>query len=431
MVRFCDSDTSSYCNDYLGFKPQINRLFVEDAKTPVYLFQLLFKKKLKSVQQVFAVLPYRQRNKNLSRRRDIFVVRRYVLCGDFMNFAIYEEKFRKEALKLGKSSEYVNSCLDYARILARKGIPVIYDQEHFSKLVGIKLEVLLSISNCPRPFYRYFTIPKNNGKVRKIAEPLPALKEVQHFILKNVLEKVPCSTYAKAYRAKISLKSNAKFHRNQAVLVKMDLQDYFPNLHASRVYQLFHNEFGYSESVSMLLTGLCTLNEGLPQGAPTSPYLSNLLTVDLDEAIANFCKDNGKLRYTRYADDISISGTMDPKRVICGVSRIISDYKLKVNKEKTVVVRQHDRQIVTGIVVNQKLQAPKSYRKNIRLEMHYCMKYGVDNHIQRRSKELPKPISRTSYLQSLLGRVNYCLQINRKDLEMQTYKEYLLQEFHK
>lgn len=356
---------------------------------------------------------------------------RYVLDGDVMNFAIYEEKFRKEAQARGKSSEYINLCLEYARTLAEQRLPIIYDQEHFSKLVGIKLEVLLSMSNCPRPFYRYFTIPKNNGKVRKIAEPMPVLKEVQHFILRDILEKVPCSTYAKAYKTKLSLKSNAKFHRNQAVLVKMDLQDYFPSLHASRVYQLFHNTFGYSESVSMLLTGLCTLNEGLPQGAPTSPYLSNLLTMDLDEAIANFCKDNGKLRYTRYADDISISGTMDPKTVIYGVSSIISNHKLQANKEKTVVVRQNDRQIVTGIVVNQKLQAPKNYRKNIRLEVHYCMKYGVDNHIQRRSKELQKDINRANYLQSLLGRVNYCLQINGKDLEMQSYKEYLLQQFHK
>lgn len=347
-----------------------------------------------------------------------------------MNFASYEKAFIAEATKHKKSDEYIKKCLTYAKNLADKRLPIIYDEQHFSLLVGMGLDFLLSISNGQRNFYRYFTIPKGNGKMRKIAEPLPMLKEVQYYILHNILLKVPCSVYAKAYKAGASLKGNAKFHRNQPVLVKLDIKDYFPSLHETRVYQLFHNSLGYSESLSMLLMKLCTLNKGLPQGAPTSPYLSNLLTADMDDAIYRFCAENGNLRYTRYADDISISGDMRPSYVISEVSKIVAANQLMINKEKIVVVRQHDRQIVTGVVVNKKLQAPKDYRKSIRLEIHYCQKYGIDSHLQRRF-EMSEKVDSIKYCQSMLGKINYCLQLNGKDMEMHGYREFMLEQLRK
>ncbi len=347
-----------------------------------------------------------------------------------MNFVSYEKAFVEEATKHEKNDEYIKKCLDYARNLADKRLPIIYDEQHFSLLVGVRLDFLLSISNSQRNFYRYFTIPKSNGKMRKIAEPLPMLKEVQYYILHNILLKVPCSVYAKAYKPGATLKGNAKFHRNQPVLVKLDIKDYFSSLHEARVYQLFHNTLGYSESLSMLLMKLCTLNKGLPQGAPTSPYLSNLLTADMDDAIYRFCLENGNLRYTRYADDISISGDMRPSHVISKVSQIVASNQLKINKEKIVVVRQYDRQIVTGIVINKKLQAPKDYRKSIRLEMYYCQKYGIDEHLRRRF-EISKKVDRVKYCQSMLGKINYCLQLNGKDMEMQGYREFMLEQFRK
>lgn len=347
-----------------------------------------------------------------------------------MNYTSYEKAFIVEAKKQNKSDEYIQKCLTYAKNLTDKHLPVIYDEQHFCLLVGMRLDFLLSISNGQRYFYRYFTIPKSNGKLRRIAEPLPMLKEVQYYILHNILLKVPCSIYAKAYKAGASLKGNAKFHRKQPVLVKLDIKDYFPSLHEARVYQLFHNSFGYSRSLSMLLTKLCTLNKGLPQGAPTSPYLSNLLTTDMDDAIYQFCASNGKLRYTRYADDISISGKMNPSYVISEVSKIVATNNLRINKDKITVVRQHDRQTVTGVVVNEKLQAPKDYRKLIRLEMHYCQKYGIDSHLQRRNETVEK-IDVIKYCQSMLGKINYCLQLNGKDVEMQKYRDYMCEQLQR
>ncbi|MBR4858143.1 MAG: RNA-directed DNA polymerase [Clostridia bacterium] len=343
-----------------------------------------------------------------------------------MNFLTYEQKFKEQAELSGKSEYYIDECLNYARNLNKNGLPIIYDDVHLSKLLGIRLDFLISISNSQKDYYRFFSISKSNGKSRKIAEPLPLLKEIQHFILDNILLKVPCSVYSKAYKPGAKLKSNAKFHRNQPVLIKMDLKDYFPSLDEHRVYKFFHH-LGYKDSVSVLLAKLCTLNKALPQGAPTSPYLSNLLTRELDEDIYLFCKENGNLRYTRYADDISISGNMIPTNIIKGVVKIIAKHGLKINKEKTAVIPNSNRQVVTGVVVNQKLQASKPYRHSIRLEMHYCMRYGIEDHIKK-SKKISNNTNKRKYCQQMLGKVNHCLQLNPNDSEMKSYRDFLLQK---
>ena len=88
-------------------------------------------------------------------------------------------------------------------------------------------------------------------------------------------------------------------------------------------------------------------------------------------------------QYSRYADDIYVSRELDPSYIIRNLIKIVDNHKLKINKEKTLVIPKSKRQIVTGVVVNNKLQAPKPYRRAIRLEMHYCMKYGLDDHIKK------------------------------------------------
>lgn len=345
-----------------------------------------------------------------------------------MNFLVYEQKFKEQAQICNKSEEYINGCLTYARKLNEKGLPIIYDDEHLSMIIGVRLDFLIAISNSQKDYYRFFTISKNNGKTRKIAEPLPLLKEIQYFILNNILIKIPCSIYSKAYKPGSKLKSNAKFHRNQPILVKMDIKDYFPSLNENRVYEFFYG-LGYKESVSILLTKLCTLDKSLPQGAPTSPYLSNLLTRELDENIYGFCKENGNLCYTRYADDISISGDLCPTSVIKNVIKIVSNHQLKINKEKTAVIPKSNRQVVTGVVVNKKLQAPKNYRRSIRLEMHYCMKYGLDEHIQK-SNTISSQTDKHKYCQQMLGKINHCLQLNPYDKEMQNYHSFMIQKIN-
>ena len=338
-----------------------------------------------------------------------------------MEYSAYKKKFIEAARSAKKSEQYIERCLNYAQPLLERGLPVIYNAEHFSSLVGVKTEYLYIMANGQNQFYRRFRIPKNNGQSRLISEPLPLLKDVQSFILINILYKIPSHPCAKAYIKKKSLKDNAKFHRNQEKLLKIDLKDYFPSLSKKRVYAFFMS-LGYSKSLSGLLAGLCTLSNSLPQGAPTSPYLSNLLTTQLDQQLFEFCQENGSLRYTRYADDISISGSFDAHIIIPKVYRVIRENDLVPNVIKTHVIGQHMQQNVTGVVVNKKVQVSKQYRKKIRLEMHYIEKFGLDEHIYRVMPET----SADEYVSQLLGRISYCLQINPKDNEMRRYKKMLL-----
>ena len=338
-----------------------------------------------------------------------------------MDYSSYKKKFTEAAIASKKSPRYIERCLSYAEPLFEQGLPVIYNVDHFSKLVGVKPEYLYLMANGQKHFYRNFRVPKGNGKMRKISAPLPLLKGVQSFILSEILCKLSCHPCAKAYIKKHSLKDNAKFHRNQPKLLKVDIRDYFPSLRVERVYTFFV-ELGYSKTLSGLFASLCTLSGGLPQGAPTSPYLSNLLTTELDRQLFEYCRDNGSLRYTRYADDISISGNFEACDVISKVYKMIEQNGLLPNKKKTHVISSNMQQNVTGIVVNKKLQVPKNYRKRIRSDIYYIRKYGIDEHIARISADSDKE----RYLQQLLGRISYCLQINPKDNEMCKYKAYVL-----
>ena len=124
-------------------------------------------------------------------------------------------------------------------------------------------------------FYRHFSIPKKNGSFRSIDEPLPDLKYVQTWILRNILEQCSVSEYAKAFVKGRTLKHNARFHRAQNVVVTMDIKDFFPSISIDEIVNIFEN-MGYFHDVSCFLAYLCCYNGTLPQGAPTSPYLSNM-----------------------------------------------------------------------------------------------------------------------------------------------------------
>ena len=132
------------------------------------------------------------------------------------------------------------------------GLPIISSPKHFSQLIGMQHRYVCSMAIKPIKFYRTFTIKKASGKDRDISEPLPDLKQIQHWILDNILEKCPVSAYAKAFVKKRTLKENARYHRAQKVVVSMDIKDFFPSISVFRVFDIF-NEMGYSKSVSRFL----------------------------------------------------------------------------------------------------------------------------------------------------------------------------------
>lgn len=132
-----------------------------------------------------------------------------------MDFKQYKTDFTIEASKKGLSKNNIQRCLDYAEVLISNNVPVIYNPSHLSALLGYKKEYLKKAALHTSYFYRDFEITKKNGKKRPISEPLPSLKEIQIRILKDILEKVPVSPFAKAYKPKTRLTENLRFHKNQ------------------------------------------------------------------------------------------------------------------------------------------------------------------------------------------------------------------------
>ncbi|ANS75288.1 hypothetical protein AWM70_12290 [Paenibacillus yonginensis] len=338
-----------------------------------------------------------------------------------MNWNEYKNKFYYFAKFHNKDDNYINDCINYAEKLFSKNLPVIYDVTHFSYLVGYKESYIMKVANSQSPFYREFLIPKKNkDEYREISEPLPNLKVIQRWILDEILHKLNPSPFSKAFRIGYSIKDNAKYHRKQKLVLNMDIKDYFNSISNDKVF-MFFKSLGYSKQVALVLSKLCILDNGLPQGAPTSPMLSNLVTQQIDKRIASFSAKHN-LRYTRYADDLTLSGDFDEGFVINCVKRILNSEGFCINEKKTRVRKQNQQQEVTGIVVNEKLQASKKYRKNLRQKMHYIKKYGFEDHISKLEID-----NKIKYLYHLLGTANFILNVNPYDKEAKDSFEYLKQ----
>ena len=324
-----------------------------------------------------------------------------------MNWAAYRSKFTRAAQERGLDEEYISLHIEYARPLFQRGLPVIFDQIHLSKLVGYDISYLRRASSGSKHFYRTFEIEKKSGGTRRIAEPLPSLKEIQRWILDNVVHEVQASRFAKAYMPGGSVRANARFHRDQEMVLSLDVTDFFGALRYPEVHA-FYKRLGYCLPVATMLGKLCTLDESLPQGAPPSGPLSNLLMRRVDKRLSEFALANG-LRYTRYADDITFSGTFDPGRVIRLTREVFDDEGLELNESKTRLMLPHQRQEVTGIVVNEKLQVPREMRRNLRQAVYYIEKYGLGSHLEHTDE------TRANHVRHLMGIANFILFVNEED----------------
>lgn len=334
-----------------------------------------------------------------------------------MKWETYSQNFRKAATINDFSEDEISKCLNYAHNLFEKSLPVIFDQKHLSLLVGYKHSYLQRARYSPEHFYRTFTIQKKSGGERIISEPLPSLKEIQQWILREILEHCSVSKYAKAYVRNRSIKENARFHINQRVVLTLDIEDFFGSIGEEKIFTIFRS-LGYSDSVAILLTNLCALNDSLPQGAPTSPALSNIIMNRIDERIGTFTRKQG-IRYTRYSDDMTFSGDFEPGMIIRFVTTVLGENGLTLNPKKTRTRYQHQQQEVTGIVVNKGLSAPKKLRRHLRQSLYYLEKYGLSDHLNYTRNE------RANYIPHLLGLANFILFIDPHDTEVEKYREIL------
>lgn len=285
--------------------------------------------------------------------------------------------------------------------------------------LGFSARHLYALSNSSH--YRRVALPKKSGGTRVLAVPDEALKAVQRQINRVLLPLMPVSAYATAYRDCGSTVRNASPHVGQKLVVKLDILHFFDSVRYSDVKEKAFPEEMYAEPLRILLAMLCYHGDSLPQGAPTSPAISNIILYDFDELTGAWCRERG-IAYSRYCDDLTFSGDFDPREVISFVQPELKKRGFLLNGQKTRLQRQGQQQCVTGILVNTRPAVPLPYRRKLRQELYYCQKFGPSDHMRQAGIEG----STEAFLRRLLGRVNYVLSVQPSDREMQDARTWLL-----
>ncbi len=243
--------------------------------------------------------------------------------------------------------------------------------------LGVSRTLLNSIQNKRRSHYRFFKVAKRTGGTRDIESPKIFLKVTQRFILDFLLSRIPLhdSVHAFVPNERRSSVTNAYVHLGQNYLANLDIENFFRSVHPRFVEQVFEQRLPVDRNAARLLRRLCTLSDAknplgfLPQGAPTSPMLSNLVLDPFDHRIAAECRKLG-LNYTRYADDITISGP-DRRSVHIAFLMVRKELaerssSLRVNSKKSHIASARGRQKVTGVVVNEVGLPPRDLRRRVR-----------------------------------------------------------------
>ena len=282
-------------------------------------------------------------------------------------------------------------------------------------------ETLYSVSNHIKRHYRTVKIPKANGEFRELNVPDDLLMSIQRAINNKLLCLEEVSSYAMAYRPGTSIKTNATPHVNKPVVLKMDIRHFFDHLIFPLIKEKAFPDIRYSEQNRILLTFLCTYKDALPQGAPTSPAISNIIMQEFDDIVGAWCEERN-IAYTRYCDDMTFSGDFDSKPVISLARKELQKMGLYLNEKKTTIVRKGQKQLVTSLIVNEKISVSSDYKKRIRQEMFYCMKYGITDHLTK----IKCTYTKDAYVAKLLGRINYVISIEPDNLQMRKYRKWLM-----
>ncbi len=300
--------------------------------------------------------------------------------------------------------EIYDKYIAYIDSLLENNVPIIFNFDHLCLLQGRTNEYLASVINSSINHYRDFEIKKRSGGVRLITVPYPALLEMQYWIYNNILKTISINHSAHGFAQKKSIVTNATIHKGQNQLLKIDLRDFFPSIKINRVVHIF-KQLGYPNNVSYYLAAICCYENYLPQGAPTSPILSNIVSRKLDNRLIKLAK-KFDLRYTRYADDLTFSGDTIPAKIIEYVKSIVIDEGFEVNENKTRLYKNKGKRIVTGISVTQdEIKIPREYKRKLKTELNFIKKYGLESHVAK------KKIRKHNYLFSIAGKVNFWLSV--------------------
>jgi|GEM_PF-1020436 len=246
-------------------------------------------------------------------------------------------------------------------------------------ILDIKTIAFLLFNQSHDKYIRY-TIRKNNGSERAIHAPKKKLKFLQQIINECMQASFTPRSAAHGFVKERSIVTNAKNHVKRKYVYNIDLENFFPTISFHRVVGVFKSfPFRFDIKMARHLANLCCHEGILPQGAPTSPVISNLICRSLDRNLWNLAKTN-RVRYSRYADDITFSANQNvfTEQFLTELEDIIKKENFSINRDKVRLQRSHERQVVTGIVVNEMLSVKKKYKKDLRFLIS-LVKKGKDN----------------------------------------------------
>ncbi|KAF3885566.1 MULTISPECIES: reverse transcriptase family protein [Nostocales] len=340
----------------------------------------------------------------------------------------WKQKKQQEIVYLGEGvSAGLNETEGDSERLQSYGLPLCNTANEIATAMGINVGKLRFLAfdrkTSTVSHYIRFKMPKKTGGERLISAPLPSLKQAQHWILGNILQKLEVHEAAHGFRCDRSIVTNATPHVGADVIINFDLKDFFPSISYKRVKGLFRS-FGYSEAAATIFSLLCTAAEveeleldgktyyvaleerHLPQGSPASPAITNLLCRRLDKRLTAIAQELG-FSYTRYADDLTFSASGDSLRHICNLlkrteSAVIYE-GFAINQEKTRILRKSSQQEVTGVVVNDKLNISKKTLKQFRATLYQIEKDGLEGKSWGNSSDVLAAVS---------GFANFVVMVN-------------------
>jgi RNA-directed DNA polymerase len=330
--------------------------------------------------------------------------------------------------------------------LQKLGLPLLTTPGEVAKTLGLPIGKLRWLCHhndaVTRPHYVYFEVPKKSGGTRLLSAPHEHLAKAQQWIFDNVLQKLPVEGPAHGFVKGRSTVTNAKEHLHQGIVINLDLSDFFPTIGFGRVRGFFES-LGYSPAVATVFALLCTEpprrkvvydgiaywvavgDRGLPQGACTSPAISNLVSRKLDRRLSGMTRKMG-WKYTRYADDLTFSaelqdvgegkkGRKDLGMLLARIRHVVTEEGFAINPKKGRIQHAGGRQEVTGIVVNDKLAMPREEVRRLRAILHQAKKTGLE--AQNREK-------RPHFESYLKGKIAYLNMVD-PDRAMELAKAYM------
>ena len=347
-------------------------------------------------------------------------------------------------------SDYKKHLRALANPLIQNQVPVLFTMGHLAHSAGVPYQYINKVVSRTVDPYKVFPIKKRSGGKRYICAPEPILQQMQRWIHDHILYSKGslCSIagQATAFLPDTNHCVNANRHLGAKWLIKIDIQDFFESISERQVYRVFRS-FGYSSLVSLGLTRVCTRalhwqdrrltkkvkrwqskteykfsNEFtvgyLPQGAPTSPVLANLVCRELDKNLSDLAAGSF-LTYSRYADDMVFSGDFADRgeaiEFLNRAIRVVTKQGFRINRLKTGIRKEGSRRVVTGLLVDgDKVRVPKQYKDQIKQELYYLEKFGVDDHCRRLSEKISQkyskpatPKNKIAYLLRLSGKIRY------------------------